>query len=1090
MLLSMGWSQIQPAFATELQAVPTESIETEPPDPVATETRETDPAIPTETVQPVPPEKQPSEPDEMPSEPSGADEAKKDGSAVEEETQPPVPEEKPSEPSEPTDPEETIVPQTEPLTEPSVPYEGEDSTAASEGLQTEVPEAIALEDAAEETQPETEPAPDAGAQDEDLGTVAGQGIRFRLFNYSTDINKAAGCTSWRPISSYFTFRNSRMEPGTDASAVNVPSPNMNSEHDEDGFTKRHATVERVLDGGYPVLDFTRNADGSARTNPGIGKTTRSLAYLFSAGDHAVTAYSPANTMLQQSGSHYWYNSAVNAVDYDVEANRFRLRSYPERNSTTAGYGSTYGDFLPFTYTGGITVDSTADGIPYQIDNEDTDYWFGMTMQVNFFQTKGGKLGTGNMVFRFSGDDDVWVFVDDVLVLDLGGTHGTVNGSINFATGEVRQYLSWGGANGSEAAKNNGSATSFPTSIRACFDAAGRVPNGGWSKDGRTFADFTEHTLKFFYLERGAAVANCSLDFRLPTLPDESLTVTKDLAADTETEVRDYIADSLYYNFRVMKADDAGNATPEPFLVSGMTYELLENGVKIGTGTVGDDNCFRLKAGQSAQFAQMLHKGNGSTRYVVEEIMPDDLTGQYAGVEYLISGAGGNTVTEDDPAESFTAFRTAVLSAEHTQTVTFRNRVDTAKLGTLKITKRAAPGTRIPPDLFFKMQVSVGEKLLPVGTSYTVGNEIRTVETAGILFLRAGETAIIEEGILSGSSYRVTELSSSLDGYRATYTGAVEPEGDVICTMDGAAGVFPLAATVHIMITNADYDFPLQIPIRKIVLDYQKDSDFMFLIEQVERSDDAWQVVKTLPEQVITITGPQPAETFATIGYRSDAEGTFYYRITEKPGAEGHLYDASTYIVEVAVSGGTAKITGIRRDDNSVDEICFVNRAVTTLTVTKTVAGVSSARKFPFTVEISLNDEPFILPEPDGKCGYTVSGNMLSFTLGHGESIRLPCIPIGAVVTVTETEFEGFLVLHQLEGTDETLISGASRELQFANSEQVLHFYNQSGYRLPNTGGAGSILYTAGGVSLSLSAGAAALYKRRSRGRRKQYSPDA
>lgn len=968
--------------------------------------------------------------------------------------------------------------------DPSEPDASEPNASEPDASEPDVIEPVAP--IAEETEPPTEPIPDARPQDGDLGTVSGQGIAFRLFNYSTDINKVAGATSWRPISRYFTFRNSRMENGTDAALVPIPSPATNTEHDQDGFTNSHATVERVLVGGYPVLDLTRNADGSERTNPGLDQSARSLRYLFSAGDHAVTAYSPGNTILQQSGSHYWYNSARHAVDYDIEANRFRLRSYVERNSTTAGYGTAYGDFLPFTYTGGIEQGGADAGAPYHVDTQDTDYWFGMTMQVNFFQTKGGRLGDENMVFHFSGDDDVWVFVDDVLVLDLGGTHGTVDGYINFATGEIQQYLSWGGANRSEAERTGGSSTSFPTSLRACFDAAGRTPNGGWSKNGRTFADFSEHTLKFFYLERGSAVANCSLDFRLPTLPDESLTVTKDLVSQADDDVRDYIADSLYYRFRVMKADADGNRTDEPFLTAGMTYTLLENGVKTGTGTVGEDNTFQLKAGQSAQFTQMLRKGNGATQYVVEEIMPDALTGQYAGVEYLVSGEGGDTVTDDDPAEPFTAFGTGVLSADQTQTVTFRNRVDTEKLGTLKITKLAAPGTQIPDDLYFQMQVRLGETLLPVGSSYRVGEERRTVETAGILFLRAGETAVIEQGILSGTAFCVTELSSSIDGYRASYSGSVQPEGQLLCDEDGASGTFPLSGSVHVTIVNADYDFPLEIPIRKTVQDFKGRDTFSFCIEQVEKTGNIWQVVKTLPETVITVTDDRTAEERFTVGYRSTEEGVFYYRITEKAGTGSYFYDPSVYLVEVTVSGGNAEITDIQRNGVDADAVCFVNRVVTELTVTKTITGGTGAVKFPFAVEIFLDGKPFEVPASSGD-GYTVEGNRISFSLGHGEQITLPVIPIGAVVTVEEHDYEGFLVFTELEG-DTQQINGAVREITFSDSPQTVHYTNQTGFRLPNTGSTGTMLYTASGTVLSASMSAALLYKRLRKGRRKDGPP--
>ena len=961
----------------------------------------------------------------------------------------------------PSEPSEEIV--TEPLetevgdagAEPTTPATLPEETVVS----TEEPTVDSTEALLEIA--ETEPI-DAGQLETDLPVVSGNGISFRLFNYSLDINKTAAKTAWRPISQYFTFRNSKLVVDADPALAHIPKPNINAQHDQDGFTKSHATVERVLQDGYPVLDLTRNADGTPRTDPNC--TGRSLAYLFSSGDHAVTAYRPSNTILQRSGNHYWYNSASHAVDFDVNSNLFRLREYVERNSVTASYGAAYGDFLPFTYTGGQIVGEDAGGTAYHVLNEDTDYWFGMTMQVNFYQTKGGKLGSQDMIFSFSGDDDVWVFVDDVLVLDLGGTHGTVDGSINFATGEIRQYLSWGGANATEAARSGGSDTSFPTTLRECFDATGRVPNGGWSADGKTFSGYTEHTLKFFYLERGSSVANCKSDFHLPTLPDKSLTVTKDLVPSTIDGLRDFVADTLSYRFRVMRADETGNATVQPFITAGMTYDLLENGIKIGTGIVDADNTFSLKVDQSAQFSDMLRKGKGATAYVVEEILPSDLTGQYSGVEFEVSGAGGDTKTEDGPAEDFTSFQTTVLSAEETQLVTFRNRVDTQQLCTLMITKRAADGTQIPQDILFPMQVMLGDALLPVGTTYTVAGDTRVVETAGIVQLREGETAILDDGILSGTAFEITELCTDQLGYRPSYSGAVEPAGTVDCTQNGASGIFLLGSTAQVTVTNADYDFAVTIPIHKQVLDGHRQDTFDFVAEQLVMENGVWQVGEAVGGTRITVNGAQQAAAAITIGYRSGTEGVFHYRIREQSGSGDYIYDSSIYYVEVTVDGGTASITRIWKEGGQdQDEIYFINRATTRLTVTKTVEGTTGTAQFHFTAAVTLNGTPFSLPQPPSGAGWSVEENVFYFSLAHGESVTLPHIPIGAVVTVTEHDHGGFLVFNELAGVEDSQICADQRQITLGNTGTTLHVINQTTFRLPDTGGGGTAEYTAAGT---------------------------
>lgn len=917
---------------------------------------------------------------------------------------------------------------------------------------------------------------------DDVASVTGDGIKVQLFNYSDHINKTADHNSWRPIASYFTFRNSATTPGaTPSDTTIVPSWNINSDHDIDGYTKTHATVERVLtENGTPVLDLTRNADGSARVDPGLSREIRDMAYLFSdTGDPEVSVYSPSNTFLQKDGNYYWYDSAQNAIDYDVAANVIRLRSYVERNSTTAGYTTKYGDFTPFNYTNGEQIGLNADGVtPYHIQSADVDYWFGMSMEVNFFQTKDGLLDGEEMQFHFSGDDDVWVFVDDVLVLDLGGTHGTVDGTINFSTGEVLQYLSWSGANATDDAKKNGSDTSFPTTIRACFDAAGKTPNGGWNAAGTSFADYTEHTLKIFYMERGSAVANCKLSFSLPALPENSLTVTKDLVSEEETEVTDFIKESISYKYRVMKADSEGNSTGELFIKVGAVFDILENGVKTGTGTVGADGTFSIKAGQSAQFPDMLKKGGGHVKYVVEELLPENATGQYAGVEYDISGAGGETVTDETAVNNFTAYRTGVLSAEQTQTVTFRNKLDTEKLSYLEITKEIAENAVFPNDKIFNMQVTLGDVLLPVGTKYTVGSEERTVSSEGVISLKVGETALIKEGIVAGTSYVIKELDTVQENMLATYTVSVTPSGEAQATANGVSGIVTPGTLISVCVTNQNNDFSLSIPVNKQVID--NDGTYSFSIEAEEVDPQTFEPLIDVPGAVITVTDESAVSSAIHLGYVSGTTGLKYYRIYEKVADKEFIYDDTFYILEVNTTGVSAELVSIKKNGSeSIDPssvLTFENRKTVTLNVTKDVVQKLTDESFDFTAVVTKDGEPYMLEAPSEDAGYTVDGNVIHFSLTHNSSVSIPYIPHGASISITENTTKGYMVYYSVEGIHSELMNGNNVTLNFETSDMTVHFTNDSVAELPATGSYGTFMYTLGGTLLIISAGAVLSYK--------------
>ena len=151
----------------------------------------------------------------------------------------------------------------------------------------------------------------------------------------------------------------------------------------------------------------------------------------------------------------------------------------------------------------------------------------MTVEVDFRQTPGGVVnagvaGTRPMTFEFSGDDDVWIFIDDVLVLDIGGIHSELYGTINFETGDVYVGQSWrtGGEFPTDPASEDQSKTKTDsTTLYDCFYSAGKADDVLWAastKDPskKTFASDTDHTIKMFYLERGNYDSSLALRFNL------------------------------------------------------------------------------------------------------------------------------------------------------------------------------------------------------------------------------------------------------------------------------------------------------------------------------------------------------------------------------------------------------------------------------------------------------------------------------------------------------------------------------------------------------------------------------------------------
>ncbi len=461
-------------------------------------------------------------------------------------------------------------------------------------------------------------------------------------------------------------------------------PEMTNIAGSDEYTPHaaHALVKPYLESGLPSSISNGAMTGLFSSGGAITYSRTDVNHLF-----LQSYYNENGTFRYRSEDNYAYLGLNGATDFKV----YRQAATPfTTNDENSGIvvGRTYyhhGHFMPFNdidmnnnlsrlmnQYGNAYIDGEAIGeIPlgdgrtyediYGIQGT-PNFYTGMKIEANFTQPRNGKMENGDdMIFKFTGDDDMWVYIDDVLVLDIGGIHEPLSGVINFATGEVSNPAGSSLAGTTtlyQIFQNVLTASGTPQNVKDKINAISwKDVNGDGVPD--TFADYTNHSISAFYMERGAGASNLDIQFNLKVVLKGEFSVEKEIpdGIDPRFGNEQYKFRATYLDGNVEKPLHAGIEN----VCSAVVYKdkVDEHGDPVNV-PVDNDGYFYLKPGEIAVFKMQ----NEHIQYNVREVgINSDLIS-----EVEINGTQVNVT--DGTAEAGAAYandRSHVLYTNHPKT---------------------------------------------------------------------------------------------------------------------------------------------------------------------------------------------------------------------------------------------------------------------------------------------------------------------------------------------------------------------------------------------------------------------------------------
>lgn len=565
------------------------------------------------------------------------------------------------------------------------------------------------------------------------------------------------------------------------------------------------------------------------------------------------------------------------------------------NSGESGYG-----FFPFNNN---TINHTGEDV-----RNDLNYGFGMALSVDFTVPKDGKIDDQDVTFTFTGDDDVWIYIDGKLVVDLGGDHKDASCTLNFANNSTTY-----------ATGLNSKSVTSASSVYSLTDVM-----KGSTKN-------TVHKLQMFYMERGLIESNLQVEFSF-TPVDNKLTTTKTVnTVNVNDGIKDAVAAADSFTFTNVN-NGSGNTDHSP--LGSKEYFLTEKSGSTSSSISGADGSYSMKNGSSAVFTNITDVGNWLT---VSESMNDSFI-KYSSSTYSVTDVNNGIQKGSGSGTSANFLFKNEVNEKHATDykVDF---VNTPQLSNLDVSKSAFdkdgnPITNVSYNFTVYLSFDGGTTYNQYPLDYTINGAEYTADN-GTFALKGGETAVFPN-IPVGTKYKIVEKANS--DYTVTSTGetgTVNDSGavarfvnreidktDVHVTLNAAKtldGTAPDVNTFLFTLTEMVKDgstlteskllqeknnFGGKVTFDSIAYEYREAPT-----DSVTQPTTAAPSTTRFLAKAKTQTA-EPVEANGGAGVNASATvDKFYYQIAEKNlGGDTYIYDTAKYYAVVSVDRSTAPNT--------------------------------------------------------------------------------------------------------------------------------------------------------------------------------------